>query len=68
MIAKYFASRSGTRHSTNAVQIMGALGCNDNYSISRCFRDSKTMEIVEGVIRFISYYLVRDLLKSETCH
>ncbi|MED2186870.1 acyl-CoA dehydrogenase family protein, partial [Bacillus wiedmannii] len=48
MIAKYFASRSGTRHSTNAVQIMGALGCNDNYSISRCFRDSKTMEIVEG--------------------
>ena len=48
MIAKYFASRAGARHSANAVQIMGALGCNDNHSVSRYYRDSKTMEIVEG--------------------
>lgn len=48
MMAKYFSSRAGARHSANAVQIMGALGCNDNYSVSRYYRDSKTMEIVEG--------------------
>lgn len=48
MIAKYFASRAGARHSANAVQIMGASGCNDQLSVSRYYRDSKTMEIVEG--------------------
>ncbi|MBG9798967.1 acyl-CoA dehydrogenase family protein [Brevibacillus laterosporus] len=48
MIAKYFASRAGARHSSNAVQIMGAMGCNENFSVSRFYRDSKTMEIVEG--------------------
>ncbi|AKF96329.1 acyl-CoA dehydrogenase family protein [Brevibacillus laterosporus] len=48
MIAKYFASRAGARHSANAVQIMGAMGCNENFSVSRFYRDSKTMEIVEG--------------------
>lgn len=48
MIAKYFASRAGARHSANAVQIMGAMGCNEDFSVSRFYRDSKTMEIVEG--------------------
>ncbi|OAJ75323.1 acyl-CoA dehydrogenase [Brevibacillus sp. SKDU10] len=48
MIAKYFASRAGARHSANAVQILGAMGCNENFSVSRFYRDSKTMEIVEG--------------------
>lgn len=48
MMAKYFSSRAGARNSVNAVQIMGALGCNEHYSVSRYYRDSKTMEIVEG--------------------
>ncbi|SDW03887.1 Acyl-CoA dehydrogenase [Marininema mesophilum] len=48
MVAKYFSSRAGARHSTNAVQMMGALGCNEHHSVSRYYRDAKTMEIVEG--------------------
>lgn len=48
MIAKYFSSNAAARHSANAVQIMGALGCNDSFLPSRYYRDSKTMEIIEG--------------------
>lgn len=48
MIAKYFTSRAAAKHSSNAVQIMGALGCNDNFAVSRYYRDSKTLEIIEG--------------------
>lgn len=48
MIAKYFASRAAVRHSSNAVQIMGAQGCNEAYAVARYYRDSKALEIVEG--------------------
>ncbi|MGE5632575.1 MAG: acyl-CoA dehydrogenase family protein [Caulobacteraceae bacterium] len=48
MYAKYFTSRAAARHSANAVQIMGALGCNESFSVSRYFRDAKVLEIIEG--------------------
>lgn len=48
MIAKYFASKAAAVHSTNAVQIMGAIGCNENHLAARLFRDSKILEIIEG--------------------
>ena len=64
MIAKYFASRAGVRHSSNAVQIMGALGCNDNHSVSRYYRDSKTMEIVEGSNQIHQLLLGKDFAKK----
>lgn len=48
LIAKYFASRAAMRAATDAVQIHGALGCSEESSVSRYFRDAKIMEIIEG--------------------
>ena len=48
MIAKYFTTMAAARHSGNAVQVMGALGCHENCSVSRYYRDSKMLEIIEG--------------------
>jgi len=48
MLAKYFTTRAANRHSNNAVQIMGAIGCNENHPVARYYRDSKILEIIEG--------------------
>lgn len=48
MIAKYFTTCAAAKHSSNAVQILGALGCSGNSPLSRYYRDSKAMEIIEG--------------------
>ena len=47
-VAKYFASRAAARHTGEAVQIHGALGCGSDYPVARMFRDAKVMEIIEG--------------------
>lgn len=47
-IAKYFAATSATQVANDAVQIHGANGCSDAYSIQRYLRDAKIMEIIEG--------------------
>lgn len=48
MVAKYFASRAAARASSNAVQILGAVGTSPRYPVERHFRDSKIMQIIEG--------------------
>jgi len=48
MIAKYFTTLAATRHAANAVQIMGALGCQESSAVSRYYRDSKMLEVIEG--------------------
>lgn len=48
MIAKYFSVRAANRHATNAVQILGAIGCNESHPVARYYRDSKVLEIIEG--------------------
>jgi glutaryl-CoA dehydrogenase (non-decarboxylating) len=47
-IAKYFASRTASKASSDAVQIHGANGCSGEYPVQRYFRDAKIMEIIEG--------------------
>lgn len=47
-IAKYFSSTAAANAANNAVQIYGANGCSDTYSVQRYLRDSKVMEIIEG--------------------
>lgn len=47
-IAKYFASTTATKVSSDAVQIHGGNGCSSEYSVQRYFRDAKIMEIIEG--------------------
>ena len=48
LIAKYFTSTAAVRAASDAVQIMGALGCHGSSSVSRYYRDAKIMEIIEG--------------------
>jgi alkylation response protein AidB-like acyl-CoA dehydrogenase len=48
MIAKYFASVAAKRAASDAVQLHGANGCSDRYSVERFYRDAKVMEIIEG--------------------
>jgi alkylation response protein AidB-like acyl-CoA dehydrogenase len=48
LIAKYFASRAAVRAACDAVQIRGASGCHASSPVSRYYRDSKILEIIEG--------------------
>jgi len=48
LMAKYFASRAAVRAAADAVQIRGASGCHGSSLVSRCYRDAKIMEIIEG--------------------
>ena len=47
-IAKYFASTTATKVTSDAVQIHGGNGCSSDYPVQRYFRDAKIMEIIEG--------------------
>jgi alkylation response protein AidB-like acyl-CoA dehydrogenase len=59
LAAKYFASRTAARQTANAVQIMGALGCDERGPVARHFRDARTMEIIEGSSQIIQQLLSR---------
>ena len=48
MIAKYYASTAAKRVADDAVQVLGAKGCSDQYPVARMARDAKIMEIIEG--------------------
>ncbi len=48
LIAKYFTSTMLAQISSDAVQVHGASGCSEDYSVQRYFRDAKVMEIIEG--------------------
>jgi alkylation response protein AidB-like acyl-CoA dehydrogenase len=47
-MCKYFAAKTARVHSSEAVQIFGALGLSDDEPIEKMYRDAKTMEIAEG--------------------
>jgi len=47
-MCKFFAARAARVHSSEAVQIFGALGLSQDEPIEKMYRDSKTMEIAEG--------------------
>lgn len=46
--AKYFASSMVNKVASDAVQIYGANGCHNDYSVERYFRDARINEIIEG--------------------
>lgn len=48
MIAKYSASLTARLATDNAVQLLGASGCQSGRLVERYFRDAKVMEIIEG--------------------
>lgn len=47
-MCKFFAARAARIHSSEAVQIFGALGLSDDEPIEKMYRDAKVMEIAEG--------------------
>ncbi|NOJ71677.1 acyl-CoA dehydrogenase family protein [Paenibacillus alvei] len=46
--AKYFASQIAVKAANDAVQLHGANGCSNEYSVQRYLRDAKITEIIEG--------------------
>lgn len=65
MIAKYFTTRAAARHTSQAVQIMGALGCHEDFPIARCYRDAKTMEIIEGSNQIQQFLLGKSFARDQ---
>ena len=67
-MAKYFASRMASRVTSDTVQLHGAVGCSDETSIQRYYRDAKIMEIIEGSNQIqqllISGFAYKDNLSS----
>lgn len=63
-MAKYFASGIASRAASDAVQIHGASGCAGDHVASRCFRDAKVMEIIEGATE-IQQLMIADLARSQ---
>ncbi|WP_028560601.1 acyl-CoA dehydrogenase family protein [Paenibacillus pinihumi] len=57
IIAKYFTTKAARKHSDNAVQILGAMGCNESHPVARYYRDTKTLEIIEGSNQIIEMIL-----------
>jgi alkylation response protein AidB-like acyl-CoA dehydrogenase len=68
MIAKYFASTVAARAANDAVQIHGANGCSDDYSVARYYRDAKIMEIIEGSTQIQQVYIAQHGYQSAAEH
>jgi alkylation response protein AidB-like acyl-CoA dehydrogenase len=47
-IAKLHTSRAAMEITTRAIQVLGGVGCSDQYSVERLFREAKILEIIEG--------------------
>ncbi len=63
-IAKYFASVMLNKVASYAVQIHGAAGCSQEYSIERYFRDARIMEIIEGTTQIQELIIAQQALRE----
>jgi butyryl-CoA dehydrogenase len=61
-MAKLYASEVAMRVATKAVQIHGGYGCMKDYSVERCFRDAKVIEIYEGTSEIQRLIIARSIL------
>ncbi|WP_434752101.1 acyl-CoA dehydrogenase family protein [Paenibacillus amylolyticus] len=66
IMAKYFATKAARKHSDNAVQIHGAMGCNETHPVARYYRDSKTLEIIEGSNQIIEMILGNSIVRKHS--
>lgn len=57
LAAKYYASTIANQVAADAVQIHGALGCSEEFSVQRYFRDAKIKEIIEGSSQILQLLL-----------
>ncbi len=65
MIAKYFTCKAASCHASKAVQIMGAIGCNEQFPLARFYRDAKTMEIIEGSNQIHQFLLGKSFARRQ---
>jgi amino acid adenylation domain-containing protein len=63
-IAKYFTSRAAVRAASDAVQIHGASGCHESSAVSRYYRGSKIMEIIEGTTQVHEAFLGKSFVQK----
>ncbi|WP_313560437.1 acyl-CoA dehydrogenase family protein [Ruminiclostridium cellobioparum] len=62
--AKYFASKTAYKVSGDAVQVHGANGCINDNPVSRFYRDSKVMEIIEGTSQMHEVLIAMNAFRS----
>lgn len=60
-MCKYYAARTARVHSSEAVQICGALGVSDEAPLEKIYRDAKVMEICEGTSEIQKNIIAREL-------
>jgi alkylation response protein AidB-like acyl-CoA dehydrogenase len=63
-MAKLYASDVAQRAATEAVQIQGAYGASGENRVSRCYRDAKVFQIVEGTNEIQRRLIAENLLGS----
>lgn len=61
-MAKYFASDSAMRITTDGVQLLGGAGYLEDYTAERLMRDAKMLQIVEGTNQIQRAIVARELL------
>ncbi len=61
-MAKLFATDTGVRVTSNAVQILGLDGCTKDYPVERHFREAKLAQIAEGTNEIQRMVISRHLL------
>lgn len=64
IMAKYFATKAARKHSDNAVQIHGAVGCNESHPVAKYYRDTKMLEIIEGSNQIIEMILGNSFVRK----
>jgi alkylation response protein AidB-like acyl-CoA dehydrogenase len=64
-MAKCFASDVAMKVATDAVQMFGAAGISNEYSINRYFRDAKVVQIIEGTNQIQRNIIANALLGRE---
>lgn len=60
-MCKYFSTNRAQKHSSNAVQIFGGQGLNENSYVAKAYKDSKVLEIYEGTNEIQKLIIAKEL-------
>ncbi len=63
-MAKWFAGRTATRVTREAVQVFGGNGYSEEYPVARLFRDAKACDIYEGTTEIQHLIIARHLRRA----